>query len=184
MLEKASRQFTTARLYDPAILPWSEVRYTGTRLMQWARDSRDPAQLVLRPGAKPVLFTCLRLTRDRFSWVEGATTDVEACLRAFQVGVIEVQRPNGEVWRPAAVVKPGNFTGLTDDELDLFEACDHVEIGGVILERSRVPFDYAPRYTVRRSSVDVLEAVLRHLFAEQSQGSAAQSSSGPEGVSG
>lgn len=184
MLEQTSKRFTTARLYDPAILPWAEARGTGTRLLEWARDSRDPAKLVLHPGAKLMLFTCLRLTRDRFSWVESATSDVERCLRAFQCGVIEVQRPNGETWRPAGFNKPGDFTGLSDDELDLFDPCDHVEIGGVILERSRVPFDYAPRYTVRRSSVDVWEAVLRHLSAAPSPDAAAQSSSGPAGASG
>lgn len=161
-------EFKTARFYDPAIQPWDPSKKKGTMLVDWARE-RDMTKLVTWPGKDPVVFVCRRLTRSQMLFVSRAADEVTQIDRAFALGVVEVQRPGEAPWRPAGSDKR-DFFAMSEAEIETFEFCDIQEIGGVILTRSRVPFDLSPVYPVQPSSLAVLDAVISRFVARNLSG--------------
>ena len=163
------------RLYDPAI-DWSAE--TGTS-KDWPA-SRDPRLLRTKPGRSPVVFCAVRLTRLAFRWVHEAPSEPERAFRAFRAGVRRVEHPD-RVWTPQGAEERG-YVAMTEDEADQYGVADHLEIGGLIYERSILPTDCEGGYTLRPTSLHVLDAALRaSLRAAQSQGTPAPTASAREG---
>ena len=165
------------RLYDPAI-DWSD----GATPIEWA-VSRDPRALRLRAGKTPIVFHCARLSRRVYAWITESPSESERLFRAFRAGVRRVQRPDG-AWTPQGADALG-YVAMTDDEADVYGIADQQEIGGLIIERSLLPFDCAGGYTLRPSSLLVRAAALRaSLSAGQSQGQPPGTASEPAASSG
>lgn len=166
---------TFIRLYDPAI-DWTPQ--TGTPSETWPH-MRDEASLVLKPGRVPLRFHCVRLTRKAYAWAMAAGDEFERVYRAFRAGVRRVDgRPDGP-WVPART-DALDYVAMTEAEADEWGVADHQEIGGLVLERSVLPFDCAGGYSVRPSSRLVWAAYQRaSLSAELSQARQAATQSTP-----
>lgn len=171
------REFEAVRIYDPAIEPFDPATGKGTRIGDYC-EWRDPAMLAIRPGMTPIRFVFRRLTRGERRTVEAGSGDFMQHELAFRFGIRRIVRADGSVWTPERLDRP-DYSGMTEAEIDTWDATDLDEIGAVVLTRSRVPFDFAPRYRLRPSSLSVWEAVVMRLSVERSRASAAKSSSGP-----
>jgi hypothetical protein len=171
------REFEAIRIYDPAIEPFDPATERGTRIADYA-EWRDPKMLALWPGKRPVTFFFRRLTRAERRLVEASAGDFEKHEQAFRYGIRRVVRADGSAWTPERIGHPTYF-GMTEEELDVWDPTDIDEIGGVVLTRSRVPFDFAPRYRLRPSSLCVWEAVVASLSAAPSPPAAEPSSNAP-----
>jgi hypothetical protein len=157
--------FKAIRIYDPAI-DWSDD--TGTPFERYAKE-RDDKLLVLKPGMKPVVFSCTSPTRSMVKWIEQSTTEVESFDRAFRACVRRIEYPDGASWAPAGVDTHG-FVAMTEDEVHRFSRADVKEIGRIIWERRENPRDCVGGYTLQPSSQRPLAAaMLLCRSAEQSQ---------------
>jgi hypothetical protein len=166
------------RIYDPAI-DWSE---SGGTPPEYAR-TRDESALVLRPGKRPLVFSCTRLSVATFRWVSAAPSDVERLERAFRAGVRHVEHAEG-MWSPAGV-DGREYVAMTDHEASRYGIADILEIGGLVYERSVLPTDCEASYTLRPTSHLVLDAAIRaSRYAERSQGVPAPTASEPAASSG
>ncbi len=139
------------RIYDPAIEPFDPVTARGTKIAEYATHRR-PEDLVFRAGARPRVFVFRRLARYAWRTLEAARSEYHRREVAFRHGLIRVVEASGHEWRPSSP--------LTSEELERFEPVDVNEIGGVILTRSQVPLEYAPRYHISSASIAVWEAVV------------------------
>ena len=172
------REFEAVRIYDPAIAPFDPGTGVGTRIADYA-EYRDPSMLVLRPGCSPVRFVFRRLTRGERRVVEAAHGDFEKHELAFRFAIRRIVRADGSTWTPERIGRH-DYSGMTEAELDAWDPSDLSEIGAVVLTRSRVPFDFSPRYRLQPSSLCVWEAVVQRLSAARSRAAADPSSSAPE----
>jgi hypothetical protein len=162
------------RMYDPAI-DWSD----GATPKEWL-VSRDHKLLVLKPGKTPVAFYCARLTRSAVRWVHESASEPERLFRCFRAGVRRVEHPD-RVWTPQGVSERG-YVAMTEDEADQYGIADHYEIGGLVYERSILPTDCEGGYTLRPTSLLVLDAALRaSLHAASSPDERTPTASEPEG---
>lgn len=138
---------TFIRLYDQAI-DWTPQ--TGTDRDIWP-IMRDEASLVLKPGRVPLRFHCVRLSRNAYAWAAAATDNFDRCRRAFRAGVRRVDgRPEGP-WVPARADER-DYVSMTEAEEREWHHTDIEEIGGLVWDRARIPFDCAGGYSVQPSS--------------------------------
>ena len=163
------------RLYDPAI-DWTADSGTPK---EWA-VSRDPKLLRTKAGKRPVIFHAVRLGSRAMRWIHEAPSEPERALRAFRAGVRRVEHPD-RVFAPAGV-DDRSFVAMTEDEADVYGFADQLEIGGLVYERSILPTDCEGGYTLRPTSLHVLDAALRaSLRAAPSRDTPAPTASAPEG---
>ena len=148
-------------LFDPAIKWGDATKLDGvTDRDTWAVE-RDPKRLFLRDGMKANTFHSVKLDFTQVAWCKEAP-EVEACGRAFRVGVRRVVRSDGSTWQPAGVDEKGHFS-MTIAEMNEFETVIIEEIGALILQSGRLPFGLSRSFMVRPSSLHVSAASERAL---------------------
>lgn len=112
----------TIAIDDPALdfeatklLPHPE---TGD-LLWWFRDSREADKAVIVPGERPSIFVISPIGIQAWrSYVATASTAQEAIWRAFEVGVEQIERPDGTIHKPS---NRDPFRRWTQEELDKAE---------------------------------------------------------------
>lgn len=139
-------------LFDPAI-KWGD---DATNRDTWPH-TREPEKLVLKDGAKAMVFHTLKLGWPQYEWVTDAASEVGICGRAFRVGVRRVTMPSGESWAPVGVDEKG-FFAMSPEEMERFENEVIVEIGALIVQSSKLPFGLKGSYKRRPSSQHVMDA--------------------------
>ena len=121
------KTFDAIRLHDPAI-DWAAVdashpdaaaRYAKERDLSLIYDPEKGVELV-HAGAKPVLFTCRRLTRPQVQkFVSAAVTEEDRWVKAFQCGVVAVRFADGSLYQPEWIGK--GALHMSEGELTAFE---------------------------------------------------------------
>ncbi len=162
------------RIYDPAI-DWDGDLRAAER---WAL-TRDVDALRLRPGQRPVVYHCSRLTLEEYADAMEASNDPRRALYAFRVAVRKIEWSDRS-WTPVGV-GGRDYSAMSRSEVDEHASIrDVLEIGGQILERATVPTDSEVGYTLRPSSHHAVGAgLLRLLYAAQSQASPPPTASEP-----
>jgi hypothetical protein len=148
-------------LFDPAIR-WGDTTKDDnvTDRDTWPVE-RDPKRLHLHEGKRAMIFHCIKLDFPQVAFCKEAP-EVEACGRAFRTGVRRVTRPDGTTWLPAGVEERG-YSMMSLAEMSEFETVIIEEIGALILQSGRLPFDLKGSYMLRPSSLHVSGATERAL---------------------
>lgn len=165
------------RVYDPAFESLATAEVTKYAL------SRDLADLpALPPGADPVRFHFVRLTRAQVAWVQRGDGTAEVYRRAFYAGVVRITGGRfGDGWEPSNAHDPKRLSGdPAEFEEQRIVELDEQEIGGWIFTRSTVPFDCAARYPVPHMSAVVFDANAAR-YAARTQAAAPPSNAPPKG---
>lgn len=173
----SEKSFPIVRIFDRAIR-WSNGKKDGHTDVQRYGETRDPSLLVEIPGMRPVTFHTRRLTRSQMRDLEGLSTEPLKREVAFAYGVTAIDRADQRTVRPTG-------DRWTSEEMDA-EGLDFAsveDVGAVILQRSRLPFDW-PAYFVAPPSSARASALLLFPTAGQSPADAPPSSSAPAAPSG
>lgn len=148
--------------FDPAIKWGDASTFDGVTDREVWPVERDPKKLHLHEGKRATVFYAVKLDPDQNAWVKEPPGEVESCNRAFRIGVRRVVRSDGTTWQPASVDEKGYFA-MSKDELAVFENVVIEEIGALIIQSARLPFDLRASYMLRPSSLHVPVANSRAL---------------------
>lgn len=146
-------------LFDPAI-KWGDGTTDATDRDTWPVE-RDIKKLVLHDGMSATVFHAAKLTFPQNAWCK-EVSEVEACGRAFRVGVRRVVDSEGKPWMPASIDDKDYFA-MKASELERFENVVIEEIGALILQAAKLPFGLKPSFMLRPSSLHVSDANARAL---------------------
>lgn len=161
--------------WDAALLWPSEVNEREDAWRAYNAE-RDFTALKIKEGARAEVFTTRRLRASEMADVDGVYGASAQARVAFAVGVKEVLSPTGETHRPAS----GRWT---DDEMERFGYAAQVDVGTVIVRRSRLPLGLRVSYVLPPSSVAA--SVAYHFpYVAQSRTAADPSKSAPAEASG
>lgn len=109
--------FRTIAICDPALDPATlELRDPEWGELGWASASREIERALLVPGVAPTVFTLGDIGHRAWrEYVQAAPSSMESIWRAFEVGVVAIERPGQPVAKPSAH-KP--FRRWTEEDLE------------------------------------------------------------------
>lgn len=159
------------RIFDRAIA-WSDGPKDGCTDVRAYAKTRDFESLRVKPGARPMVFHTRRLRRAETRDVMTHAAAEHRHESAFALGVTMIDLPDGGTMRPTR-------ERWSDDDLDRLEFVDIEDVGAFVLQRSRLPLDFAGPFVAPPSSSAAMAALL-YPYAAPSPAAAPSDNSKPE----